>query len=116
MSTIGPALSGMLAATARLDASAQNTANARTPGYRPQQVVQTSTPAGVAVAKKPQSNGYFFADPFAPNGDASASDAQPEVDEGQEAVNRMQALAQFKANLQSLLSGEEMAKTAEKII
>jgi flagellar basal body rod protein FlgC len=116
MSTIGPALSGMLAASTRLDVSAQNTANTRTPGYQAQQAVQSSTPSGVAVAKKPQSNSYFFADPFAPNGDASASDAEPEVDEGQEAVNRMQALAQFKANLQSLLSGEEMARTAEKII
>jgi flagellar basal body rod protein FlgC len=115
MSTIGPALSGMIAATVRLNASAQNTANAQTPGYQPKQVVQTATPSGVvATAKTPQRPGYFFIDPFAPGGpDESVT---PGVDEGVEAVNQMQALNQFKANLQSVLSGDNMFKSALKIV
>ena len=67
MSAIGPALSGIMAATTRLDVSAQNTANSRTPGYEPKSVVQTATSGGgVAVEKRPQQSGYFFADPFGP--------------------------------------------------
>jgi flagellar basal body rod protein FlgC len=117
MTTIVPAMSGMIAATARLNLSAQNTANAQTPGYQPQTAVQTATPSGVAVAKRPQSPGYFFAhEPNEPSADAEGNVAMPEVDEGQQAVERMQALTQFKANLQSLLSGDEMFKTALKVV
>lgn len=117
MTTIVPALSGMIAATTRLELSAQNTANAQTPGYQPQQAVQTATPSGVAVAKRPQSPGYFFThEPEQPGADADGDVAMPEVDEGQQAAERMQALTQFKANLQSLLSGDEMFKTALKVV
>ncbi len=40
----------------------------------------------------------------------------PAVDEGTETANRMQALTQFKANLQSLLAGDDMFKAALKIV
>lgn len=116
MTTIVPALSGMMAATTRLDVSAQNTANAQTPGYQPQQVVQTATASGVAAAKRPQQPGVFFAyEPDSPAAGADGQAALPDVDEGVEQASQMQALNQFKANLQSLLSGDEMFKTALKI-
>lgn len=117
MSTIGPAVSGLMAAAARLDVSAQNTANAQTPGYQPKQVVQTATPSGVAVAKRPQQPGQFFTyQPDAPAADASGQLALPAVDPVGEMANQMQALNQFKANLQSLLAGDAMFKTALKIV
>lgn len=116
MSVIGPALSGIMAATTRLDVSAQNTANAQTPGYQPQAAVQTATANGVAVAKRPQQAGYFFADPFAPGVETQDEAAASEVDPAVEMANQMQALNQFKANLQSLLSGDEMFKSALKIV
>jgi flagellar basal-body rod protein FlgC len=117
MSTIGPALSGLMAATTRLDVSAQNTANAQTPGYRPQAVVQTATASGVATAMRPQQPSQFFAyQPDAPASDAQGQVAMPAVDPGVEMANQMQALNQFKANLQSLLAGDEMFKTALKIV
>jgi flagellar basal body rod protein FlgC len=116
MTTIIP-VSGMMAASAWLDVSAQNTANAQTPGYQPQQAVQTATASGVATSKKPQQPGQFFAyQPGQPAADAQGEAAMPAVDEGTEAANRMQALTQFKANLDSLLAGDDMFKAALKIV
>ena len=117
MSTIGPALSGIMAANTRLNVSAQNTANARTPGYQPQQVVQTATPAGVDAAKRPQSGGQFFIyEPDSPSADHKGQVAMPAIDETTEMANQNEALNQFKANLQSLLAGDEMFKAALKIV
>ena len=48
------ALSGMAAATLGLDASANNIANAQTPGYRRQSVARTEQPGGgVQAALEP---------------------------------------------------------------
>lgn len=111
MSSIGPALSGMLAATARLDASAQRIAGVRPIGQAaPAQPVQspstqgsTTGSAAAAAPKRPLSAGYFFT----PEPD--------EPDPAKEKLEQMQALNQFKANLQSLLAGDQMSRAALKI-
>ncbi|MCX2861458.1 flagellar basal body rod protein [Paucibacter sp. PLA-PC-4] len=48
--SLSTALSGISAANERLRASAHNTANLQTPGFRPERVVQTSLPEGGVVA------------------------------------------------------------------
>jgi hypothetical protein len=111
MSTISPALSGMLAATARLDASAQRITGVSpvgaAPAAEPAQSTSaqntTSSPAATAAPKRPLSAGYFFA-------------PEPEEpDPAKDKVEQMQALSQFKANLQSLLAGDQMTREALKI-
>jgi hypothetical protein len=111
MSTISPAVTGMLAATARLDATAQRIVGvapvgAAPPTERAQSTSAqstTSSPAGAATPKRPQSAGYFFA-------------PEPEEpDPAKEKVEQMQALSQFKANLQSLLAGDQLTREALKI-
>jgi hypothetical protein len=111
MSTIGPALSGMLAATARLDASAQRVAGVRPVGSAPPtQKAQgasaqntASSQSATAAPMRPLSSGYFF----------NPEPEQP--DPAMERVEQMQALNQFKANLQSLLAGDRMTREALKI-
>jgi hypothetical protein len=110
MSTIGPALSGMLAAQAQLQASAQRIAGvsrvgASAPADEPQAAKpQASGSAPVpATPKRPQSAGYFF------------HPEPEEVDPAQEQLAQMQALNQFKANLQALLAGDQMTRTALEI-
>jgi hypothetical protein len=110
MSTIGPSLSGMLAAAARLDASAQRVAGVSRIGpsapAAPAQAASApnaSGPAASAAPKKPLSAGYFFT----PEPD--------EPDPAKEKVEQMQALNQFKANLQALLAGDQMTRTTLKI-
>lgn len=58
-------LSGLNAAQLRLDSSAHNIANAATPGFRRQQVVQQELPEGgvaAEVAAQPQGGGSLEAD------------------------------------------------------
>ena len=111
MSLISPALSGMLAATARLDASAQRIAGVSpigaAPPAEPAQAASaqstTSSPASTAAPKRPLSSGYFF------------TPEAEEPDPAKEQVEQMQALNQFKANLQALLAGDQMTRAALKI-
>lgn len=110
MTSIGPALSGMLAAQAQLQASAQRIASAAPVGpAAPTEATQPSAspsapdPATSAPALRPQAAGYFF-------------HPEPEdVDPAREQVVQMQALSQFKANLQALLAGDQMTRTALEI-
>jgi flagellar hook protein FlgE len=61
-STIG--LSGMRAAQLRLDVGAHNVANAQTPGFQRQQVVQTANPdAGGVTARVERETGGAGRDP-----------------------------------------------------
>jgi flagellar hook-associated protein FlgK len=91
MSTISAtALSGMKAAQALLDASASNIANANTPGFRRQQVLQQAqTDGGVAtsVVQSP----------------AQGADLEADV------VSQLQAKNQFLANLAVFKTGNRMS-------
>lgn len=82
-------LSGMNAATVRLNASAHNVANAGTPDFRRQTVTQSTQPGGGVGTQLVQSG-------------AAGSDLAAD------AVAQMSALYDFKANLRTLLVEREM--------
>ena len=132
MSVLSVSLSGMAAATARLNVSAQNVANSLTSGalpdapafkagaptpYQPQQLVQFSLGAdqggGVTTRVETQpgavETGY---DPTASYANAQGMVAMPNVDPAVELVNQMQALQQFKANLKVFETSNDMLKAA----
>ncbi len=132
MSVLSVSLSGMAAATARLNVSAQNVANSLTSGalpdapafkagaptpYQPQQLVQFSLGAqqggGVTTRIQAQPDGVQTGyDPGASYANAQGMVAMPNVDLGVETVNQIQALQQFKANLKVFEAGDDMLKTA----
>jgi flagellar hook-associated protein FlgK len=90
MNTIsGTALSGMKAAQALLDASANNIANAGTPGYRRQEVVQRSQADGGVATSVVQTRAQ---------GPAMEADV----------VSQLQAKNQFLANLAVFKTSNKM--------
>ncbi len=104
------ALSGMQAATKRVDAAASNIANAGTTGssdksaaqqpYTPVDVVQTSLDTGgtqaQTVARDPSSTLLY--QPDAPFADAQGYVAAPAVDLVGETITARQAAQSYKAN------------------
>ena len=89
LSSIGN--SGLQAAQLRLDASANNLANANTPGYRRVTVAQEAVAENAGVRATAQR-------------DQQAQGVALE----QEAVEQMSATYAFKANLQTLRTQDEM--------
>jgi flagellar basal-body rod protein FlgC len=125
MTAISSAMSGMLAAVARLNASAENTANARSDGalpdaaqpgspavYRAVDVVQTSVAGGgVATSVQARTPAYRTAyDPTATYADARGMVATPNIDEVSETVDRIEALNRFKANLATVKTADDLLK------
>lgn len=92
-STLSIGLSGLNAASTRLNVSAHNIANAQTPGFRRQQVVQSSqAEGGVAVAL-----------------DSAASPEQaPMASLAEDIVEQMSAAYAFKANLKVIQTQQDM--------
>lgn len=129
VSTIGAALSGYAAATARLETSANNIANANTTttleggeikreSYTPQRVVQSSNAeGGVSYQREDVSPASFKA--YAP-GDAGADENgitnRPNVDTSKELVNSIIASYDAKANLRVLKAETETLKSVLNII
>jgi flagellar hook protein FlgE len=86
------ALSGLGAATLRLDVAAHNIANAQTPGFRPQAVRQSADPAGgVTTAVGPAGAGG--------------------VDLAHEVVDQLVATYSFAANLRVVTTERAMMGT-----
>ena len=139
MSVINIAASGMAAAMARLNVSAQNVANSQSNGalpdfqatagagaapaptaYAPLQLSQFSLPLSqgggvqtkVTTSPNPQQTTY---DPSASYADARGLVATPNVDPAVEAVNQIEALNQFKASVNVFKVGEEMMAVALKL-
>jgi flagellar hook protein FlgE len=83
------AFSGMNAATVRLGVAGHNVANAATPAFRRQQVVQATQAGGGVTTSLTQA-------------DALGSDLAAD------AVEQMSALYVFKANLRTVQVGHEM--------
>ena len=83
------AFSGINAATTRLSVSAHNVANAATPAFRRQEVVQATQPGGGVTTSLAQAEGHG-------------------TDLAAEAVEQMSALYDFKANLRMVLAEREM--------
>ncbi|HET7794125.1 MAG TPA: flagellar basal body rod protein [Rhizobacter sp.] len=83
------AFSGMNAATVRLSVSAHNVANAATPAFKRQQVVQATQEGGGVSTSLTQSEGQG-------------------TDLAAEAVEQMSSLYAFKANLRTVQVEHEM--------
>jgi len=123
------ALSGMTAATRRLEVSARNVANARSAGplpsadpaivqrypaaYAPKRVDQVETAGGGTRAiVTPVSPAHVaVADPSAPYADADGLVAAPNVDFAEEAVNQLIARYSFAFNALVLRSHGQMMKS-----
>ena len=129
MSLITPiALSGANAATLRLQASANNIANARSSGaapggtgpraYTPLEVAQTSLAGGgVDATLAPSARAALLAyDPSAPFANAQGYVAAPDIDLADEMLQLITARNSFAANLQVLRTSEEMQGDALRVL
>ncbi len=123
MNAIGIAATGLMAASTRLTASAQNVANADTTGstaagggappYQPWLVVQTSTASGGVSASLQRSSAPYLQAyaPDSPQADAEGMIGVPDVDYASETVEQVSAMASFKANLAIIRAADEMQKS-----
>lgn len=124
------AASGLNAASARLQASASNIANAQSGGAAPGAsagrarttflpvVADQSSLAngGVKVDLRMVQPGYFMAyAPSSPGADKDGMEAMPDVDPAAEAVNQIEARQQFAANLRVIETADQMQGTALKV-
>jgi flagellar basal-body rod protein FlgC len=127
------ALSGMSAATRRLDVSASNVANAMStgalpnadgtlpagapPAYAPIEVVQTASAGGgtqTAVTTTTPST-TAVSNPQAPFANQNGLVATPNVDLSQEMVSQMLASYSFAANAAVMTAADRMTKTVLNI-
>ena len=92
-------LSGMQAAQTRLQASAHNIANAQTPGFQRQQVVQTANPESGGVTARVERETQAAAE----GGDLGHL--------AEDLVGGKMSLYSFAANLQVVKTGQEMLGT-----
>jgi flagellar basal-body rod protein FlgC len=124
------AVSGMLAASAGLNASASNLANFESdgpvPATSPQQPVaqapgsvyqavaatQTVQPGGgVTASVSPSLPSYALAyDPSAPFANMQGMVATPNVDPAQEVANQMMAALAYRANIATFKTAQQMEK------
>ena len=111
------AVSGLRAASKRLEVSASNTANAASENYTPGRVVQTTLAmSGVraeAVAVTPLTVPVY--DPQNPAADADGVVQRPSVALESEAVEQMLAQRAFEANLRTV-EADRMTKTVLDIL
>jgi flagellar basal-body rod protein FlgC len=118
---ISTALTGLLAASKRVEASASNIANASSAGsldpsspnqpYQALTTVQTANDTGgVTATNIPKSPGFVNA--FAPDSPFANSEGlvgAPDVDLASEAVNLKLAEITYKANIETLKTAGEMS-------
>ena len=122
---ISSALTGLAAATRRLEASANNIANANSHGsipasdaaaerdaYQPVRVEQSSAPGGGTATSD-----RYVRPPYIPVFDASSAFANsdglvaaPNVDIASEIIEQLEAEQSFEANLMSVQSISDMVK------
>lgn len=123
------AVSGMLAATRRLEVSAQNVANMRSNGalpdaqgnvspdaprpYTPQRVDQVDlTSGGTRAIVTEVSRSYVAAyDPSAPYANQDGLVASPNVDLTEEAIQQLMATYAYAANARVVTSYNQMVKS-----
>ncbi len=124
MSISSISLSGMQAATTRLEASAQNIANAQSSGrlasgstpstaYTPVTVTQSDVKGGGVSARIVNAGDPYVPsyDPSSPDADAEGMVAAPNVDMASELVNVMTARISYEASIKTLKVGNDMLKT-----
>ena len=107
-STLNTSLSGLQAATAKMQVTANNVANARTDGYQTQRVDIVERPGGVeartpADAARPP--------PVPPTEAATVSRAPSDVDLAQEMVKMTANESFFLANVRALEAAHGMLGT-----
>ena len=119
---ISTALSGLIASTKKVEASASNIANISSSGsldpaspdqpYRTQTTVQTTTASGgVQATNIPKTPGIVNAyAPDSPFANSQGLVATPDTDLAEEAVNLKVAELSYKANLATLRTADEMDK------
>ena len=125
LSAIGSSLSGMMAATRRMEVVASNVANADSTGtaptatdpgtaYRPLGVSQSAAPdGGVVTGVAPRANGVEvqFA-PDDPNADAAGRIGAPAVTIASEMVDGLQARIGYEASAKVLAIANDMQRKA----
>lgn len=126
------AVSGMQAASLRLEAAARNIANAGNPGalpnasgvvaprapYQPVAVAQASLPTGgVAATLRKVSPGFVTAlQPSSTQADVNGMVAMPDVDMATEVTNLLSAKQAFAANAQVLRVTDEMLRSLYDVL
>ena len=125
---ISTALTGLFAASKRVEASANNIANASSAGsldpaspnkpYQALTTVQTANGTGgtsaVNIPKNPGVvNAYAPDSPFA---NSQGLVGTPDVDLAEEAVNLKLAEIAYKANIATLKAAEDMAEEANRLL
>ena len=112
------AVSGLRAASKRLEVSAANTVNAQSVDYAPGRVVQTALAAGgtraEAVPISPPSVPVYT--PQSPAADADGIVQRPNVSLESEAVEQMLARRSFEANLRTIETADQMTRTVLDIL
>lgn len=126
MNAIGTALSGIRAATLRLDASANNIANANSTGPTPASANQSGAQVyqPLSVQQSPLQNGGVSAqvvrsdkpavptyDPASPYTDAQGMIASPDVDIVSEMIDQLTAKLTYDANLSVVKTADEMQQS-----
>lgn len=118
---ISTALSGLFAASKRVEASASNIANISTTGaldesngqkpYTALTTVQDSSElGGVTASNIPKDPGYVTAyDPNSPHADSDGLIGVPNVDLAEEAVNLKIAETAYRASLSVIKTADEMS-------
>jgi flagellar basal-body rod protein FlgC len=125
---ISTALTGLFAASKKVEASAANIANMGSAGsldpaspnqpYRALTTVQTAMPGGgVSAANIPQKPGFVNAyAPDSPFADANGLVGAPDVDLAAEAVNLKIAELSYKANMNVLKTANEMSEELNRLL
>lgn len=100
---ISTALSGLMAASKRTEAAANNIANVSTPDYVPVETVQKTSENGGVLAEN------------LPRKGAVPNLYGPGVDLAEEAVNLKLAELSYKANLKAIQASMDMAEETTRI-
>lgn len=126
MNAIGTALSGLRAATLRLDVSPNNIANANSTGPTPASANQSGAQVyqPLSVQQSPLENGGVSAqvvpsgkpavptyDPTSPYADAQGMIAAPDVDIVSEMIDQLTAKLTYDANLSVVKTADEMQQS-----
>jgi flagellar basal-body rod protein FlgC len=135
-------MSGMRAASARLEVSADNLVNQQTRGavpaneagpalkpastpvpkvYRPMRAnlysLTTQQGGGVGVQYQQVTPGYFEVhDPAAPQANGKGMVAAPAVDTGAELIEQIQAAVHYRTSLKALQAAQDMSDAALDIL
>jgi flagellar hook-associated protein FlgK len=109
LSTLNNALSGLQAATAKMQVTANNVANARTDGYQTQRVDVLERPGGVE-ARVPADSAMTRPSP-PPTQAASVSGPPSDVDLAQEMVQMTANESFYLANVRALEAAHGMLGT-----